>query len=64
MDEHLINESTDRSELARSLAMLDKSMEDVRAGRTRPAKEAILQIAEELGLTLCRAVDRGPGPTE
>ena len=39
-------------ELARSLAMIDRSMEDIKAGRTHDAKEAIQGIAKKLGLEL------------
>lgn len=41
-----------KAELADSLRMLDLSMEDIRSGRVRPLKNAVLQIADELGLKL------------
>jgi len=44
----------DKAELAESLALLDRSMEDVEAGRTQPAKPALERIADELGLKLER----------
>ena len=44
----------EKAELAESLSMLDKSMEDIREGRTRPAKAAIVETAEKLGLKLNR----------
>ena len=44
----------DRAELAESLAMIDRSAEDVRSGRTQPAKPALRKIADELGLKLDR----------
>ncbi len=44
----------DKAELAESLAMLDRSMEDIRADRTRLAKPALKKIADELGLNLDR----------
>lgn len=44
----------DKAELAESLAMIDRSMEDIRAGRTQPAKPALERIADELGLKLDR----------
>ena len=44
----------EQAELAKSLATLDRSMEDIKAGRTRPAKTALRQIAEELNLKLQR----------
>ena len=40
------------SKLAESLRQLDRSMEDVKAGRGRPLCEAVLEIAAELGLKL------------
>ena len=43
-----------RAELVESLTILERSMEDVRAGRGKPFKEAIRGIAEELGLKLGR----------
>jgi prevent-host-death family protein len=48
------DELVNQAELARSLALLDRSMQDVKARRTRPAKQAILKIAKELGLRLER----------
>lgn len=44
----------DRAELVESLGNLDRSMEDVKSGRGRPLKEAIREIAEELGIKLNR----------
>lgn len=44
----------DKAELLESLAALDRSMEDVKNGRTLPAKQALREIAEELGLKLDR----------
>lgn len=41
-------------ELAKSLEVLDRSMAEVRAGRGRPLKEAVREIAAELGLKLER----------
>jgi len=48
------DELADKAELAESLAMLDRSQEDIRHGRTHPAKQALRRIAEELGLNLDR----------
>jgi len=48
------DELTDQAELAKSLAVLDRSVEDIKAGRTRPAKSALRQIAKELNLKLDR----------
>lgn len=45
------DELQDEAELARSLAMIDQSMSGVQAGRTRAAKDAIREIADELGLS-------------
>ena len=36
------------------LAMMQRSMEDIDAGRTRPAKQALQEIADQLGLKLDR----------
>jgi PHD/YefM family antitoxin component YafN of YafNO toxin-antitoxin module len=48
------DELMDQAELAKSLAVLDRSMEDVKAGRGQPLKDAVREIAAELGLTLNR----------
>ncbi len=48
------DELADKAELAESLAMIDRSTEDIRHGRTRPAKPALKKIADELGLKLDR----------
>ena len=42
----------EKAELAESLGTIERSMEDVRVGRGKPFKEAIRQIADDLGLTL------------
>ena len=42
------------AESARSLTMLDRSLDDLKAGRTQSAKQAIDDIAAEFGLTLER----------
>ncbi len=39
-------------ELARSLAMLDKGVEDVKAGRGKSLKQTVRDLANELGLQL------------
>jgi prevent-host-death family protein len=44
----------EKAELAESLAMLDRGMDDIREGRTRNAKSALKSIAAELGATLDR----------
>jgi PHD/YefM family antitoxin component YafN of YafNO toxin-antitoxin module len=48
------DELMDQAELARSLTLLDRSAQDIKAGRTRPAKSAIRQIASEFKLKLNR----------
>jgi prevent-host-death family protein len=48
------DELMDQAELAKSLELLDRSMQDIKAGRTRPAKAAIRAIAKELKLKLDR----------
>ena len=48
------NELVDQVELLQSLSVLDQSQLDIKAGRTRPAKAAIHEIAEELGLSVDR----------
>jgi prevent-host-death family protein len=48
------DELMDQAELVKSLALLDRSVEDIKAARTRPAKAAIRAIAKDLGLTLDR----------
>ncbi len=44
----------DKAELLDSLALLDRSMKDIQEGRTQPAKAALREIADELGLKLKR----------
>jgi len=44
----------EQAELAKTLAMLDRSQEDIQTGRTRPAKAALGAIANELNLKLNR----------
>jgi len=44
----------DKAELAESLAMVERGMEDIRHGRTEPLKPALRKIADELGLKLDR----------
>jgi len=44
----------EKAELAESLALIERSAEDVREGRTRPAKKALRKLARELGLKLDR----------
>ena len=42
----------DQADLAHTRALIDRGIEDVKAGRTRPAKAAIHKIAKDLGLKL------------
>lgn len=42
----------DRAELVESLALIDRSVADVREGRTQPAKPALKELADDLGLKL------------
>lgn len=44
----------DKAELAESLGLIEKSLEDIREGRTQPAKAALRKIADDLGLKLDR----------
>lgn len=44
----------EKAELAESLRMLDRGMEDAQAGRGRPLEDAVREIASELGLKLER----------
>ena len=44
----------DKAELSESLAIIDRSMEDVAEGRTQPVKAALRKIADDLGLQLDR----------
>jgi len=44
----------DKAELAESLAMIERSMEDIAEGRTQAAKPALKKIADDLGLSLDR----------
>jgi prevent-host-death family protein len=48
------DELVDKAELAESLAMIDRGIDDIRNGRTRPAKPALMKIADQLGLKLER----------
>lgn len=44
----------DKAELAENLGMIDRSLEDIREGRTQQAKAALEKIADDLGLKLDR----------
>ncbi len=56
MNPHHQNNSNKAEQLSASLIELDKSMEDIKEGKTRPAKEAILQIANEIGVEIDRQI--------
>ena len=47
-------EKAEKAELAESLALLERSKEDIAAGRTQAARQALKKIASELGLSLDR----------
>ena len=51
----VFDELTSQAELTKSLAVLDRSEQDIKAGRTRPARAGIRQIADELNIQLDRA---------
>lgn len=42
----------EKAELAESLEVIDRGMEDVKAGRGKPLKDAVREIAADLGLPL------------
>ncbi len=46
------DELIEKLELAESLATIDRSMEDIKAGRVRDFREGIRSIADKLGLKL------------
>lgn len=48
------DELIDQAEMGRSLSMLDRSVEDIETGRTRSARAAVREIADELKLKLER----------
>ena len=41
-----------KAELVESLAAIERGMEDAKAGRVRPMRDSIRQLADELGVTL------------
>ena len=49
-----LREMEQRQRKDATLALMARSLEDIDAGRTRPAKQAIREIADELGLSLDR----------
>ncbi len=42
----------EKAELAENLAMIDKSLQDIKAGRVVDARQAVLDIARKHGMTL------------
>jgi PHD/YefM family antitoxin component YafN of YafNO toxin-antitoxin module len=46
------DELMDKAELAESLREIEEGLEDVRAGRVRPFREAIRDIGRKRGLTI------------
>jgi prevent-host-death family protein len=48
------DELMDQAELVKSLALLDRSEEDVKAGRVKPAKAALRAIAKKFKLKFDR----------
>jgi len=48
------DELMDQADLAKSLAVLDRSMDDIKAGQTKPAKAALRDISADLKLPLDR----------
>lgn len=54
MSPEAYDELADKAELVESLALIDRSMEDIERGRVQPAKPALKKLADELGLKLER----------
>ena len=50
----LLGESLSESDLAESLRELDQGIANAKSGRTRPAKQALGEIATELGIQIDR----------
>jgi antitoxin ParD1/3/4 len=49
-----LREMEEQERKAATLAMMQQSLEDIREGRTHPAKSALREIADSLGLNLDR----------
>ncbi len=49
-----LRDMEERQRRVATLQMMQRSLEDIDAGRTKPAKQAIREAAEELGLKLDR----------
>ena len=54
MSPETFDQLAEKAALADSLSMLDQSMEDVKAGRGKELRDAVRDIARELGLKLDR----------
>ena len=54
MSPEAYDDLADKAELVESLVRIDLSLEDIRDGRTTPAKLALKKLAGELGLKLDR----------
>lgn len=52
MSPKTFDELAEKAAQAESLAMIDRSMIDVKAGRTHDARQAVRKVAEDLGLKL------------
>ena len=50
----VFDELVGKAELVESLISIERGVEDAKAGRVRPMRDGIRQIADELGLTLDR----------
>lgn len=48
------DELVDQADLMRSLAVLDRSMKEVKEGRGQPLQQAVREVASELGLKIDR----------
>lgn len=49
-----LRDHEEKQRKAATLAMMERSMEDIREGRTKPAEQALREIATRLGLNLDR----------
>ncbi|MAT50125.1 MAG: hypothetical protein CMK32_02950 [Porticoccaceae bacterium] len=52
MSPELFDELIGKAELVESLASIERGLEDASAGRVRPMRDGIREIAGELGVTL------------
>ncbi|MFT7536719.1 MAG: antitoxin ParD1/3/4 [Hyphomicrobiaceae bacterium] len=49
-----LRDHEEKQRKAATLAMMESGMQDIREGRTKPAEQALLEIAQRLGLHLDR----------